>query len=927
MSDDAGYNEFGFANQLTGYPTTNAFTPNLDALAAQSVVLRQGYVASALCSTSRAGLLLGQYQQRFGIEEALNANVNSPYGFTAENTIMPEHLKALGYTTGMIGKWHMGYVDGVNRPQDMGFDEFFGFLGGGRGYFQGEPSAAGVLRRGDTIVENSWANAQNGGYLTDVLGEEAVSFINNHADDGNPFYLHLAFTAPHTPLAGGPNGNGTTVLDYNVPEIAQIAEPLSRTLAALIHGMDRNIGKIMTALEAQGIDDNTIIVFLNDHGGPAYQIYSPSHGHNEPFRGSKGHNMEGGLRVPFFIKMPGVEPGVFGPPVTAYDLLPTFLAAAGGDPSQLDLDGTDLTPYLTGEETGRPHETLFWRGRNLWAIRRGDWKYTRPLESLFIWPNLYNLGVTEREHPDTDQIAVQPQIAAELNREFTFWEATLPKPLWGIFGTDDRNHFDHFVFRNDLGPVTTWGATNAWRQAGTTNAKTFLVDDAYANAILEFTTRNDANYTATNDVARMSGLTFMLNQLRFTGNFAGEADRIATINGGPLSVAINGRITISNSTTLLLTKSLTNDLPRLQLDATSSGTAHNFEFQVAHDLELMDDLEITGNGTQEFVFTGAIRDYFAPRNVTKNGSSRITLRGASTFRGNLTINGGEVLVSGVNAALSGQESITIGSQGKLQLDQGTIAVHTIDNADGGQLKMNGGRLVVDDVLGDLVNSGGTYAPGASLALSSISGNFTQTSGTLEVELWGDSPSADFDMLAVGGVASLGGSLKVKLVDGFVPDFGDRFTFLTAGAVQGSFNSFVLPSLPDGETWGLKSNGQSVTLIVGLPGDYNNNGAVDAADYTVWRNTHGQSTTAGAGADGDRDSQVGESDFFIWKSYYGAVRISSSNAAGGEQSVPEPTALTLFALAALFVAWIRPRPSTLRFRPVDSFLSRICSART
>jgi autotransporter-associated beta strand protein len=900
MSDDAGYNEFGFTNQITGVPSTFAVTPRLDELASQSVVMREGYVAAAICTTSRLGMLLGQYQQRYGMEENLSNNINETFGLSGQAT-MPSRLKVLGYNTGAIGKWHLGYVDGLNRPQDVGFDEYFGFLSGSRGnYFAGEGNPANVIRDGDTPVESSWANASNGGYVTDAFGLKAVDFINNHANSAAPFFLYVAFNAPHDVWAGGPNGNGTTVADYNHPQIAQISDPTSRTIAALNHGIDRNVGRIMDALEDQGIDDNTIVVFLNDNGGPSYSSYSPPHANNEPFGGFKGYTMEGGIRVPFLIKAPGISPGVYNAPVSAYDLLPTFLAAAGGDAPE-DAVGVDLMPYLSGAASGDPHETLIWRGRNKWAIRKGDMKLSRPIDQIFSWPYLTNLGQNVVETEATNQFATQTAIAAELLRDFTMWEATVKKPLWGVLGANDRNQFDHFVFRNDVASVTTWSTPNAWLQAGTASTKTFRTDDAYANAILEFGTRNDANYTASNDLGRMSGLTFMLNQMRLTGNFTGTATRVGTINAGAWNSTINGRASITSTNDLLFVKSLTGTLPRLQLDAISTDTAAGFKFLVTHNLQLLDDLEIVGDGTQEFVFSGSIRDYHAPRNVVKSGSSRITLQGANTFHGSLTINGGEVRVAGAAAALDGPSEILIASGGRLRLDQGRVATLTLETALGGEFLFHGGRLEVNDVFGDLVNSGGTFAVGGdSVVLGTVSGDFAQSAGRIDFDLGAGVAGVGYDTLAIGGTATIGGVLDVDFTSGFAPTFGQRFDLISAAHVKGNFSGYDLPALSGGTRWSLQNDGQIVSLIVGLTGDYNGNGRVDAADYTVWRNSLGQPVPPGTLADGNGSAMIDDQDYLVWRQHFGAIAIASGSGASfpvEPTAVPEPTTLVLIALAA------------------------------
>ena len=385
MSDDAGYNSFGFSAALLGQPATSE-TPNLDALAARSVVLKQGYVADSLCGTSRAGLLTGQYAQRFGYEDNIMGGLNvistaGNQGLNDQQTTIAQHLKGLGYSTGAIGKWHMGYADGYNRPQDKGFDEFFGFLGGARQYFQSGGDEAS-MRRGDMNIESpglnpngeTWRNQGDhskydpvqGRYATDAFGEEAVSFINNHADDENPFFLYLAYNAPH-----GPWGAKQADLDH----FAHISDSSRRIEAAINYAMDRSIGEVLTSLQANGIDDNTIVVFLNDNG-PAPTVYNE--GNSYPLRGFKGFSTEGGIRVPFLIKAPGLDPGYYDSPLDAHDLAPTLYAAAGGDVSQIDVDGHDMMSYLEGDAVEDPNTVRFWRSFDTWAVRKGDWKLTLP---------------------------------------------------------------------------------------------------------------------------------------------------------------------------------------------------------------------------------------------------------------------------------------------------------------------------------------------------------------------------------------------------------------------------------------------------------------------------------------------------------------------------------------------------------------------
>ena len=243
--------------------------------------------------------------------------------------------------------------------------------------------------------------------------------------------------------------------------------------------------------------------------------------------------------------------------------------------------------------------------------------------------------------------------------------------------------FDHFVFRNNLTATAFWNTASYWTEGGTANLATLKPADAYANAIIEFAVRDDADYTATNDMRRMSNRTFMLNDLRLTGDFNGVQGRSATLNGNPV----------------LFLKSLSGVAPQIRLDALSTGTAANFTFNLDLEIQLLDDLEITGNGTENFVINGQIRDHYelltnvptVPKGIVKKGTSRVTLTGNNIFGGTLTIEGGRVTLDGASAAINGAAGIVVGSGGEFVLTSGTVAVQTIDNsAIGGVFHFNGG---------------------------------------------------------------------------------------------------------------------------------------------------------------------------------------------------------------------------------------------
>ncbi|MGE3241957.1 MAG: sulfatase-like hydrolase/transferase [Pirellulales bacterium] len=864
VSDDAGYNSFGFSAALLGREARSE-TPNLDALAAQSMVLKQGYVADGLCSTSRAGLLTGQYAQRYGFEDNIMGGLNvistaGNQGLSDQQITIAQRLKGLGYSTGAIGKWHLGYADGYNRPLDKGFDEFFGFFGGARQYF-GAGGDESSMRRGDANIEAQWRtegdkskyDPVNGRYVTDAFGEEAVSFINHHSDDANPFFLYLAFNAPHSPW-----GAKQADLDH----FSNISDPTRRLEAAMNYALDRSIGDVMTALEANGVDDNTIVVFMNDNG-PAPPVYNE--GDSAPLRGYKGSSTEGGLRVPFLVRAPGLQPGTYDKPVDAHDIAPTLYNAAGGDVSQIAADGHDVMPFLKGEATEDPNTVRFWRSFDTWAVRRGDWKLTLPYRPNAPGKFLFNIALNPQENVYYGPS--RPDLVAELTRELTNWEATLAKPKWGSLGTLDQNAFDHFVFRNNLSSTTNWSTANNWQQGGTANIATLKPQDAYANAIIEFGTRNDADYTATNDMKRLSRETFMLNELRLSGSFNGLSNRQGLINGNAV----------------LFVKSLDGQLPRINLTATASGGSQRFAFRVDTEVQLLHNLEITGNGTQNFVIGGAIRDYYdsampsltSPHSVRKLGTSKVTLSGNNTFAGSMTVSAGEVVVDGPSAAINGATSITVEQGAAFTLQSGLVKTPTLNVAPDGQFAVNGGLLETKTIIGSLVLNQGTFAPGLGTTISTISDSFVQNGGKVQLQLGGTTPGTSFDQLQIDDAAVIAGGLQVLFAPGFTPSLYQTFEIVTAGNIIGTFSSHELPTLPSGLTWRVLYTTHGISLAVRPPGqsntiiptgDYNLNGKVDAADYSVWRDSLG--STSALDADGNGDHVVDNLDYEVWKSHMG-----------------------------------------------------------
>jgi arylsulfatase A-like enzyme len=345
LADDLGYADVGFQGGR------DIPTPNLDALAKSGVRFRQGYVTGPYCSPTRAALLAGRYQQRFGNE----FNPVGHQGLGEGVVTIAERFRHKGYVTGLIGKWHLGEAAPVH-PLRHGFDEFFGFLGGLHAYFPSD----GIWRGTNAVREER--------YLTDAFGEEAAGFVKVHAKE--PFLLYLAFNAAHTPLQADP---------ARLAKFERIHEPRRRRYAAMVSAMDDAVGRVLEALRNTGTDRRTIIFFLSDNGGPTMDGTTRNGASTAPLRGSKRTTLEGGIRVPFVIAWQGqLRAGQYDQPVSQLDILPTAFAAAGLVPeSSWQLDGVNLLPYLGGEKAGAPHDALYWRLGPQMAIRVGDWKLVR----------------------------------------------------------------------------------------------------------------------------------------------------------------------------------------------------------------------------------------------------------------------------------------------------------------------------------------------------------------------------------------------------------------------------------------------------------------------------------------------------------------------------------------------------------------------
>lgn len=420
LPDDQGYADVGFQG------CKDIPTPNIDTLARNGVKCTSGYVSCPYCSPTRAGLLTGRYQQRFGHEFNPAPHEAGNYGLPVEEKTIADRLKKAGYVTGIVGKWHLGTAPQFH-PLKRGFDEFYGFLGGAHSYFPDRPG------KNDTPILRGYQKVKETEYLTDALAREAVAFIDRHK--AKPFFLYLSFNAVHTPMHAKEE-------HLKRKDIAKIKDVNRRTYAAMSVAMDEAIGRVLDKLRAEKLEENTLIFYFSDNGGATLPRSAENFSRNDPLRGGKWTTLEGGIRVPFVVQWKGTLPAgkVYDHPVIQLDVLPTALAVAGVkvDP-EWKLDGVNLIPYLSGNKSGPPHEALYWRLGKQYAIRKGDWKWVgyhpvadKEAGRLSIDavkpPRLYNLKDDIGEQKDLS--AQNRKKAAELEALWMKWNKELKAPLW-----------------------------------------------------------------------------------------------------------------------------------------------------------------------------------------------------------------------------------------------------------------------------------------------------------------------------------------------------------------------------------------------------------------------------------------------------------------------------------------------------------------
>ena len=398
LVDDAGYMDFGFMG------SKDLETPNIDALAQDGVIFTDAHVSATVCAPSRAGIITGKYQQRFGFEANGTGDKNSgDVGLADDVVTMAQVFKDNGYKTVALGKWHLGGTPS-DHPNNRGFDEFYGFLTGSRSYFPIEnPSEYRMLQHnGEREIFD--------GYMTDVLGDASVNYVEQYKDQ--PFFMYLAYNAVHTPM------------EAKEEDLQKYKDHPRQKLAAMTWSLDENIGKLRDRLKDLGIADNTLIFFLSDNGG-AHNNSST----NGPLKGWKGNKYEGGHRVPFVVSWPKEiqKRDAFDGLTSSLDIFATSLAASGiPKEDSLQWDGVDLLPYLKGNAKGNPHKELYWRKLEESAVRQGDHKLIKLQDYGNVLYNLKNdLGETN------DLSKEQPETHGQLLMALKAWESELRSPAWG----------------------------------------------------------------------------------------------------------------------------------------------------------------------------------------------------------------------------------------------------------------------------------------------------------------------------------------------------------------------------------------------------------------------------------------------------------------------------------------------------------------
>lgn len=458
VADDLGFNDITcYGGGIAGGKVP---TPHIDSIAKQGVDFRNGYSGNATCAPSRAAIMTGRYATRFGFEftptpkqfmKVVTGMASSdllrkpiyhpereaeliPYedmGLPTSEVTLARLLSGAGYHTVHIGKWHLGDSPQF-RAYNHGFKESLSHLHGASMFLPTKhPDVVNAMQDFDPIDKFLWASEPWGirfndgtpfqppSYMTDYLTDEALKVVQ--ANRNRPFFLYLAYNAPHTPLQA-------TREDYDA--LGFIPDHTMRVYAAMIRSLDRNIGRVLKALKDQGLEDDTLVIFTSDNGGAHYVGID---GLNSPYRGWKATFFEGGIHVPFFMRWPGMIPAGASvtAPVSHFDIFATAAAAAGQKvPADRPVDGVNLLPFITGQAAGRPHDTLFWRTDRYRVLRAGDWKLQVSERPNKDW--LFDLASDPTEK--NNLAAKEPERLAAMKAQLQAWDQAQRKPLWPSLG-------------------------------------------------------------------------------------------------------------------------------------------------------------------------------------------------------------------------------------------------------------------------------------------------------------------------------------------------------------------------------------------------------------------------------------------------------------------------------------------------------------
>ncbi|CAA6690708.1 MULTISPECIES: sulfatase-like hydrolase/transferase [unclassified Lentimonas] len=888
ISDDAGYADFSFMNGLSG-KDSEVPTPHLDTLASRGVTFSRAYVA-ANCQPTRTALATGAYQQRIGNEsvgndlflvsqgEEADNNLEGVYeGIPVEVDTIWDRMKTLGYTTCAIGKWHLGQTEDLaaevdpeyplgrlgNRPQNQGIDEFYGMWHGSRDFTVGtynenqvdNPESALQPRyireafsypdgsTSETVVEYSkFANVPSAPkYITNIFGDYAEQFVEDHYDDAEPFFLYVGHPAPHKPWTNeSPDFNDPRIADWpdQIDSEDGMVDNSRKQVASMMITMDKEIGELMAKLEdpnsdgdtSDSIVDKTLVIFINDNGGVVGQTTLPdgvtkiNGTDNGKLKGFKGSSFDGGIRVPMILAGAGLDPSkrgtVFYDPVHGVDILATAYELGGGAPLDRmvdNVDGVNLLPYINGTNAGNPHEVLVHKWRGSFSVIRGDYTLQNS-RNILADPQWYDLFQMTDSTGGGAAVDVDPGQETELSggaydllieqlkRDLTDQEAIFDKPRYAIrsntIDTEPINVFDHHVFRSGI--ATNWsggvdpaegtGGSRNWYKNGTTVEKYLFNTDCFPGAVLEFPVHT-SDYTANNDYRRKTGMEFMLNKIILSGDFDSGSNQSATIQGNEI----------------LFTNNLQGVAPQIALDATNVG-AGDFSYDLDLDVKLYHDLKLTGDGDAVLNINGVVGEYeagfYTPRGVIKEGTCTVNLTAVNTYTGDTTVNAGTLSLAEVNTS-NDASAVRLATSGAT-LDLAYAGTDTVDAL----------------FIGGVQQAAGVYGA-AELSQITGTGTLTVTSGPATYSMWAaeNAPGQtidqdhDFDGVANGIEYFMGesGSGFTALPS---PDNTGTVTWPMGHSYAGVYATdyVIQSSSPDLDSWGPIAL-QDVTILAGASVSY------------------------------------------------------------------------------------------------------------